>query len=598
MQIRLRRLRRLGASEPASVATTTTTSTEQVSDTNKNVIIESEIPRENERLRVTVSETIAIDNKSIVDEVNLNQAAAHCMETDECEMSDKGADGDSGIENMETDDHGSASTSRKDPEEKVNVETEIRATVSRVLNASWAEHCEGQIVVPNTASNFIENIYEEDETGDDILGEVILEVIEMFLSGSLHRDVTRDDSAEDLYTMPLKKQKQNSEETDKMEVDETKTQSRNEEKSVAILHYINLCFQRSFTELRTRKIRAPIETAIKMTQTQLVRYAILLLTGQLDSLYEGEPPMKSPLLPLLYDRTINDDFLHRLITETSTHDLESFNIIFMQLINDLFKDMQRACLNINIVSDTLDLLKELIDIKSNGNDRPLCKLIVNHRNFLPKLCTEVPAREISKVTLLAPFLGISIFADENPQFAEHHFKDSSSSLTENVDKMFGESIQNRVDRTRTTLHSIFFTLIQNVESRNKTLEYLAEILKINEKRIQYNADERNLAKDGFMLNFMSVMQHLAVKVKLDRVDTWYAFHPDSLVQMKDDTKLRFVSQEYTDWLEKLSKYNDFGYFRIDTVFCEKYKNKKKCLQQKKIEIKVLHKKKFFTNKIP
>lgn len=557
LQIRLRRLRRLGASNtvsgPTPAPTSTTTSTE-VSDTNKNVIIDSETPVENERL-VATSETISIDNKSVVDEVNLNQAAvAHCMETDDCEMSDKGADGDSGIENMETDDQSTGIGASGRPVEKFNVETEIRAAVSRILNASWAEHCEGQIVVPNTASNFIENIYEEVETGEDLVGEVILEVFEMFLSGSLHRDVTRDDSAEDLYTMPLKKQKQNSEESDKMEVDEAKAQSKNEEKSVAILHYINLCFQRSFTELRTRKIRVPIENAVKMTQNQLLRYSILMLTGQFDSLYEGEPPIKSPLLPLLYDRTINDDFMHRLITETSTHDLEAFNIIFMQLINDLFKDMQRACLNINIVSDTLDLLKELIDIKANGNDRPLCKLIITHPNFLPKLCTEVPAREISKITLLAPFLGISIFADENPLFAEHHFKDTSSSLNENVDKLFGETIQNRIDRTRTTLHNVFFTLIQNVESRNKTLEYLAEILKINEKRIQYNADERNLAKDGFMLNFMSVMQHLAVKVKLDRVDAWYAFHPESLVKMKDDTKLRFTSQEYTDWLEKMSEY--------------------------------------------
>lgn len=553
LQIRLRRLRRLGASNAVPGATATSTSTE-VSDTNKNVIIESsETPVETERL-VDTSETIAIDNKVVVDEVNLNQAAvAHCMETDDCEMSDKGADGDSGIENMETDEQSTAIGASGEVE-KLSVETEIRAAVSRILNASWAEHCEGQIVVPNTASNFIENIYEEGETAEDLVAEVILEVFEMFLSGTLHRDVTRDDSAEDLYTMPLKKQKQNSEESDKMDVDEAKTASKNEEKSVAILHYINLCFQRSFTELRTRKVRLPIETAVKMTQNQLLRYSILILTGQFDSLYEGEPPIKSPLLPLLYDRTINDDFLHRLVTETSTHDVEAFNIIFMQLINDLFKDMQRACLNINIVSDTLDLLRELIDIKANGNNRPLCKLIISHPNFLPKLCTEVPAREISKITLLAPFLGISIFADENPLFAEHHFKDSGSSLNESVDKMFSENIQNRIDRTRTTLHNVFFTLIQNTESRNKTLEYLAEILKINEKRIQYNADERNLAKDGFMLNFLSVMQHLAVKVKLDRVDTWYAFHPESLVTMKDDTKLRFTSQEYTDWLEKMSEY--------------------------------------------
>uniref|UniRef100_A0A336M9J2 Ubiquitin conjugation factor E4 B n=1 Tax=Culicoides sonorensis TaxID=179676 RepID=A0A336M9J2_CULSO len=551
-EIRLRRLRRLGESNPV----TSNTSTE-VSDSNENVIIGSDQIRSQQSPNNTTSDTIAIDNKSVADEMNLNQVAAvaPCMDTDDCDMSDKGADGDSGIENMETDDQQNPGLNVNIPQvPHIDIAVEIRTVISRILNASWAENCEGKIVVPNTASNFIENVYDEDETAEDILSEVILEVIEMFMDGSLHRDVIQDDSSEDLYSMPLKKQKQSSQDRDKMDVDEaTKTSIKNEEKSITIVHYLNSCFQRSFTELRTRKIKVHIENAIQATQTQLLRYAILLLTGNFDALYDGEPPIHSPLLPLLYDRTINDEFLHRLVTETSTNDPEAFNIIFIQLINDLFKDMQRACVNINIVSDSLDLLKELIDIKSTGNSRPLCKLIINHPNFLPKLCSEVPAREISKITLLSPFLGISIFADENPLFAEHHFKETNSSLTENLDKMFGETIQNRIDRTRTTLHAVFFSLIQNVESRQKTLEYIAEILKINEKRIQYNADERNLAKDGFMLNFMSVMQHLAVKVKLDRVDIWYGFHPESLVQMKDDTKLRFTSQEYTDWLEELKK---------------------------------------------
>lgn len=83
---------------------------------------------------------------------------------------------------------------------------------------------------------------------------------------------------------------------------------------------------------------------------------------------------------------------------------------------------------------------------------------------------------------------------------------------------------------------------------------MADILNINEKRVQYNADERNLAKDGYMLNFMTVLQHLSIKIKLDKVDMHYPYHPESLIQLKDDTKLRFTSQEFNDWLEELSNF--------------------------------------------
>lgn len=475
------------------------------------------------------------------------------MDTDDCEMSDKGADGDSGIENMETEDTVSAPIMQS-AEPIIPIETEIKTVLSRVLNSSWAEYCEGHVVVKNTARMYMENVYDNDNV-DDLVSEVIMEVIEMYISSALVRESSRQDSAEDLYMMPLKKQKQNCQD-DENKIEENSSQKSNEEKAVAIINYLSMCFQRSCIEISSRKVKSMMEKAIQAVQNQIFKYSVLVLTQQFDPLFEGDAPKKSPLLPLMYEKTISDDYLLHLISDTYANDLEAFNQIFNSVLNDLFLDMQQACSNINIQSEPLELLKELVDIKllPNCNERPICKLIVNHSNFLPRLCSEVPAREISKVTFLAPFLGISIFADENPKFVEHNFKDTSSSNQEGFQKMFATTVQNRLDSTRTTLHQIFVTLITNIESRQKTLQYLAEILKINEKRIQYNADERNLAKDGFMLNFMSVLQHLAVKIKLDKVDILYPYHPDSLIHMRDDTKLRFTSQEFTDWLAELSEY--------------------------------------------
>lgn len=44
------------------------------------------------------------------------------------------------------------------------------------------------------------------------------------------------------------------------------------------------------------------------------------------------------------------------------------------------------------------------------------------------------------------------------------------------------------------------------------LAYISALLRTNEKRSQIRAEERALAGDGFMLNLLSVMQQLAVKV--------------------------------------------------------------------------------------
>ena len=48
--------------------------------------------------------------------------------------------------------------------------------------------------------------------------------------------------------------------------------------------------------------------------------------------------------------------------------------------------------------------------------------------------------------------------------------------------------------------------------------------------------ERQVAGDGFMLNFLTVMQILASKVTLDKVDPVYLHSPKARISVKDDTR--------------------------------------------------------------
>lgn len=69
-----------------------------------------------------------------------------------------------------------------------------------------------------------------------------------------------------------------------------------------------------------------------------------------------------------------------------------------------------------------------------------------------------------------------------------------------------------------------------------------------------------MAGDGFMLNLLSVLQQLAVKIKLDKVDPYYPYHPKGRIDISNETRIKCTSQEVNAWLEELSK-------RYDVEFC-------------------------------
>lgn len=55
------------------------------------------------------------------------------------------------------------------------------------------------------------------------------------------------------------------------------------------------------------------------------------------------------------------------------------------------------------------------------------------------------------------------------------------------------------------------------------------------------------------MNVLYVLQQLAVKVKVDKVDPFYLYHPKSKLSIKDVTRLKCSSQEWTAWISGLSK---------------------------------------------
>ena len=124
--------------------------------------------------------------------------------------------------------------------------------------------------------------------------------------------------------------------------------------------------------------------------------------------------------------------------------------------------------------------------------------------------------------------------------------------------MTNQSLQHQLEYLRKDLmHPLFHSLLVNSSSRDPTLKFIAEVLRRNEKRAQLQMNERQLAGDGFMINLLSVLQLLSVKIKRDKIDPYYLFHPETLIPLKDETRLKFTNADAEKWLKDLSSNSSF-----------------------------------------
>lgn len=242
-------------------------------------------------------------------------------------------------------------------------------------------------------------------------------------------------------------------------------------------------------------------------------------------------------------------YLHELVARSHTNP-DVFTKIFSPVLQGLYLSMQQASLVGNTHRRPIEALEELIEIRCgpSGNIRPICRLITSQIQFLPEVMTTAAGRELTRTSFLGPFLSVSVFAEEHPKVAEKFF--SGNPL---ADKSVNLTLQQELESTRTSLHKMFHAILANSNCRDATLAYLAALLRHNEKRAQIQTEEFSLAGDGFMLNLLSVLQMLSVKIKLDTVDPLYPFHPSSFVEIKNDTRLKLTSQEVADWQKHLEK---------------------------------------------
>ncbi|XP_041377968.1 ubiquitin conjugation factor E4 B-like [Gigantopelta aegis] len=257
----------------------------------------------------------------------------------------------------------------------------------------------------------------------------------------------------------------------------------------------------------------------------------------------------SLLVPFLVSRNLPRGFLPELI-QTLHHDDDSFKKVFTPVIQNVVRLIQTMSLDSDDYREPLSALSELCEIKS-GNTRPACNLMTEQVNWCAEPVSQAHGMELEKTSILGSVLSLSVFAEDNIKVVDKFF--SGHQLTADNLRLVNQSLQHRLEYVRAEVFKIVHALLVNSETRDTAMGYLSEALNRNAKRAQIQVDERFVAGDGFMLNLMSTLQMLSVKIVLDKVDPFYPFHPNSRVDVESESRLSKSAQEAEEWISELKK---------------------------------------------
>ncbi|XP_034475164.1 ubiquitin conjugation factor E4 B isoform X2 [Drosophila innubila] len=471
-----------------------------------------------------------------------------------------------------------------------NLDERHEQMLSRLLNATWNEFGSGSIICAQTAS-FLEQYPALRFDFEPIITNVLLETAFKFYNDEVEDSFKVENEptlpglgdtngADDKEFSSAKKIKSddtevqeilanavavsgNTEEDQRASASATPSQSEitpsdacvacavpslfnivTTSKHNVMLHLLR-CYQNYHTEWERVKGNDQAQTAstqqvLTLAFKSIMRVAVLVLTDKIHQNLNF-PLDQSTLLELMYMDRVSEPFLIDLVAETHQQ-REIFDNIFGQVLRGLFSGMQRNICSSKINTQQIEWLSKLVVIKV-GNARPIADLVSRQPNYIPHMCTKIPGREIVKCSFLGPFLSVSLFAEENVKFAEFSTKNK-------LEDAATSRLRWELHSMRTHMHTVFHSLCVNASSRPKTLDYVAKILRHNDRRVQFASDEKLLARDGFVINLMSVLQQLSVKIKLDRIEPNFHYYNNSLVNIEQDTKIRFNEEEYKSFLAR------------------------------------------------
>ncbi|XP_048250307.1 ubiquitin conjugation factor E4 B-like [Haliotis rufescens] len=480
------------------------------------------------------------------------------MDTEFCseKNSQSQMDVDSGIETMEVEEP----EPRPEIKRKRDVsfgseasEEQVLSAVSRVFVTSWREKSCETLHLPQLVEVVDEACSGGNIDYSDVVSQVLMEVL-MLMRDSQENPVLLLRTHPPALS-PLKSYSSSPRSISPMMSPEHFNREFSEKfplakcKEVDMLNYLLDCYDRVAVEERTAPKRCsipPMSDMLSTARSQCICHTALVLQGAF--VQQRSLNGVSNLLPFLLAHNLPRGFLPELV-QTIYHDRDSFRRVFTPILQSLMRLIQTMSLDTDDYRDPLSVIAELCDIRS-GNARPICNLMIEQKNWLPEVVSQASGMELEKLSFLGPVLGLSVFAEDNVKVVEQFF--SGHQLTTDSTRLINQSLQHRLEYVRSEVFKVVHSLLVNVETRDSAMSFLASALMRNAKRSQIHVDERFVSGDGFILNLMSVLQQLSVKIMLDKVDPYYPFHPKARVSTKSESRLHSTTAEADKWMDDLN----------------------------------------------
>ncbi|XP_055958481.1 ubiquitin conjugation factor E4 B [Patella vulgata] len=558
-EMRRRRLARLAGIQPSTPVSVPTTSS-SISPSASPQTTRNPPPSS---LGIEAASMESEATSPSLDTVVMESQPSQTMEIDtegteknsQCQM-----DVDSGIENMETED-----SEVSKPEIKRHRDTSIGSeatedqilnAVSRVFTVSWKDSTTDTLHLPELG----EVIQQQQGSVDfrDVINQILMEVL-MKIQGSTDNPLLTLRPVTPAVS-PMKSYSSSPRSISPMQltpdVPKREFVSRCEPvkcKEVNMINYLLDCYERVGIEERTAPKRSsipPMSDVLSIARNQCVCLTSLVLQGTFStnrSCVNGT----SHLLPYLMSHNLPRGFLPELV-QTVCPDWDGFSRVFSPLLQSLHRMMQTVYLDTDDYREPLAILAELCEIKSTSY-RPICKLITEQGNWNYPAVSKASGLEVEKLSFLGPFLGLSVFAEDNVHVVEKFFAGPPQMLRADTLNVAYQSLRHRLEYARTELHKIIHAMLVNSDTRDAAMVYLTAALQRNSSRSQLQVDEKLVCGDGFMLNLLSILQKLSFKVVVSKVDPYYPFHPDCRIDFSTETCFNCSTEDLSEWKNTLKK---------------------------------------------
>ncbi|XP_016333849.1 ubiquitin conjugation factor E4 B isoform X5 [Sinocyclocheilus anshuiensis] len=513
---------------------------------------------------------------------SLSRSQSMDIDTASCEKSMSQVDVDSGIENMEVEDSDrreKRNLAEKDSSSSSDVsEEQALHLICKILRVSWKEQDRDVIFLPSLAAEFQKNPRDVYSDFKDLIGQILMEALMMSTrsrdcnpfasltatsqpitaarspdrhltlvppssqSGSPMIPCAGSFGASSLSSLGASRGGMTGDSgSDRFTIESCK--------ETEMLNYLIERFDSvGMEERKAPKMcsQPAVSQLLSNIRSQCISHAALVLQGALTQ--PRAPLQPSLLVPYMLCRNLPYGFIQELVRMTHQEE-EVFKQIFVPILQGLALAVKECSFDSDNFKFPLMALAELCEIKF-GKTHPVCNLITSLPLWCPDPLSPGTGREIQRLSFLGAFFSLSVFAEDDTKVGDKYF--SGPAITMENTRVVSQSLQHYLECARGDLFKILHNILLNGETREAALSYMAALVNCNVKKAQMQTDDKLVSTDGFMMNFLWVLQQLSMKIKLETVDPLYIFHPKCRLNVSpEETRLNATMEELKSWLAEL-----------------------------------------------